>query len=169
LDCCPPCGSRNLNLSESFKEHGRTSAVGGRRLAACSACWLFPRSRLPWCSWSVAGLMIQSFEHPGNGFLPDSIPTISLTGARAADELQVLPSPVGGFFTAKCWTVSQAISRREISGEWRINLPFMGFHLSLDFPAPPNSPGGSGPVLVAGRSVSPGYFPGYANTAHQRT
>ena len=34
------------------------------------------------------------------------------------------------------------------------NLPFTGFHTSLDLPGPPNSPG----ILVAGRSVSPGYF-----------
>jgi putative ABC transport system permease protein len=34
------------------------------------------------------------------------------------------------------------------------NLPFTGFHVSLDLPSPPNSPR----IPVAGRSVSPGYF-----------
>ena len=39
------------------------------------------------------------------------------------------------------------------------NLPFTGFHTSLDFRLPDDSPAGVGhKIYVAGRSVSPGYF-----------
>jgi len=101
----------NLNLSESFKEHGRTSAVGagGSRL-----------QRVPLMSYKYSRPQSADFYR------------------EVLDRIQAIPG------VKSVGMVN--------------NLPFMGFHLSLDFPAPPNSPGGSGPVMVAGRSVSPGYF-----------
>lgn len=38
------------------------------------------------------------------------------------------------------------------------NLPFTGFHTSLEFPSNPRSPAVSNTTLILGRSVSPGYF-----------
>ena len=144
----------NLNLSESFKEHGRTSAVGagGSRL---QRVLVVSEVALALVLLVGAGLMIQSFEHletAPTGFNPDHLLTV-----RVPLMSYKYSRPQSADFYREVLDRIQAIPGVKSVGMAN-NLPFMGFHLSLDFPAPPNSPGGSGPVLVAGRSVSPGYF-----------
>src|SRR5882762_3925494 len=144
----------SLNLSESFKEHGRTSAAGagGSRL---QRVLVVSEVALALVLLVGASLMIQSFERletAPTGFNPDHLLTV-----RVPLMSYKYSRPQSADFYREVLDRIQAIPGVKSVGMAN-NLPFMGFHLSLDFPAPPNSPGGSGPVMVAGRSVSPGYF-----------
>jgi len=144
----------SLNPNESFKEHGRTSAAGagGSRL---QRVLVVSEVALALVLLVGAGLMIQSFDHletAPTGFNPDHLLTV-----RVPLMSYKYSRPQSADFYREVLDRIQAIPGVKSVGMAN-NLPFMGFHLSLDFPAPPNSPGGSGPVMVAGRSVSPGYF-----------
>src|SRR5437016_104262 len=144
----------SLNPSESFKGHGRTSAAGagGSRL---QRVLVVSEVALALVLLVGAGLMIQSFERletAPTGFSPDHLLTV-----RVPLMSYKYSRPQSADFYREVLDRIQAIPGVKSVGMAN-NLPFMGFHLSLDFPAPPNSPGGSGPVMVAGRSVSPGYF-----------
>ena len=139
-----------LNLSESFKDHGRTSAAGagGSRL---QRVLIVSEVALALALLVGAGLMIQSFEHletAPTGFNPDHLLTV-----RVPLMNYKYSRPESADFYREVLERIQAIPGVKSVGMAN-NLPFTGFHLSLDFPAPPNSP----PVPVAGRSVSPGYF-----------
>ncbi|PYT79397.1 MAG: hypothetical protein DMG41_38710 [Acidobacteria bacterium] len=144
----------SLNPSESFKGHGRTSAAGagGSRL---QRVLVVSEVALALVLLVGAGLMIQSFERletAPTGFNPDHLLTV-----RVPLMSYKYSRPQSADFYREVLDRIQAIPGVKSVGMAN-NLPFMGFHLSLDFPAPPNSPSGSGPVMVAGRSVSPGYF-----------
>src|SRR5438552_3777677 len=144
----------SLNPNESFKGHGRTSAAGagGSRL---QRVLVVSEVALALVLLVGAGLMIESFEHletAPTGFNPDHLLTV-----RVPLMSYKYSRPQSADFYREVLDRIQAIPGVKSVGMAN-NLPFMGFHLSLDFPAPPNSPSGSGPVMVAGRSVSPGYF-----------
>ena len=144
----------SLNLSESLKEHGRTSAAGagGSRL---QRMLVVSEVALALALLVGAGLMIQSFQHletTPTGFNPDHLLTV-----RVPLMSYKYSQPQSADFYREVLHRIRAIPGVKSVGMAN-NLPFTGFHLSLDFPAPPNSPGGAGPVLVAGRSVTPGYF-----------
>src|SRR5437016_4407385 len=144
----------SLNPSESFKGHGRTSAAGagGSRL---QRVLVVSEVALALVLLFGAGLMIQRFERletAPTGFNPDHLLTV-----RVPLMSYKYSRPQSADFYREVLARIQAIPGVKSVGMAN-NLPFMGFHLSLDFPAPPNSPIGSGPVMVAGRSVSPGYF-----------
>jgi putative ABC transport system permease protein len=144
----------SLNPSESFKGHGRTSAAGagGSRL---QRVLVVSEVALALVLLVGAGLMIQSFERletAPTGFNPDHLLTV-----RVPLMSYKYSRPQSADFYREVLDRIRAIPGVKSVGMAN-NLPFMGFHLSLDFPAPPNSPSGSGPVMVAGRSVSPGYF-----------
>src|SRR5437773_7712974 len=98
--------------------------------------------------------MIQSFEHletAPTGFNPDHLLTV-----RVPLMSYKYSRPQSADFYRKVLDSIQAIPALKPGGMPN-NLPSMGFHFSLDSPAPPNSPAGLGPVLVPGRSLSPGY------------
>jgi len=145
----------SLNLSESLKEHGRTSAAGARG-SRLQRVLVVSEVALALALLVGAGLMIQSFEHletAPTGFNPDHLLTV-----RVPLMSYKYAKPQSADFYREVLARIQAIPGVKSVGMAN-NLPFTGFHLSLDFPTPPNSPGGSGAVMVAGRSVSPGYFP----------
>ena len=144
----------SLNLSESLKEHGRISAAGARGLRL-QRVLVVSEVALALALLVGAGLMIQSFQHLETipkGFNPDRLLT-----ARVPLMSYKYSQPQSADFYREVLARIQAIPGVKSVGMAN-NLPFTGFHLSLDFPAPPNLPGGSGSVIVAGRSVSPGYL-----------
>ena len=146
----------SLNINESLKEHGRAAATGtkGRRL----------RRILVACEVAIAlillvgaGLLIQSsakLEAAPTGFKPDHLLTVRVPlvnykyaqGERSAafyrtvlERIEAIPG-----------VTSAAMAN---------NLPFTGFHTSVNLPASPNSTGASGDsIYVMERSISPGYF-----------
>jgi predicted permease len=146
----------SLNINESLKEHARASATGtkGPRL----------RRILVACEVAIAlillvgaGLLIQSsarLEIAPTGFKPDHLLTVRVPlvnykyaqGERSAafyrtvlERIEAIPG-----------VTSAAMAN---------NLPFTGFHTSLNLPVSPNSPGTSDSSrYVAERSISPGYF-----------
>jgi putative ABC transport system permease protein len=146
----------SLNINESLKEHGRASATGikGPRL----------RRILVACEVAIAlillvgaGLLIQSstkLETAPTGFKPDHLLTVRVPlvnykyaqGERSAafyrtvlERIEAIPG-----------VTSAAMAN---------NLPFTGFHTSVDLPASPNSTDASASsIYVAERSISPGYF-----------
>jgi len=144
----------SLNLSESLKEHGRTSAAGagGSRL---QRVLVVSEVALALALLVGAGLMIQSFQHletTPTGFNPDHLLTV-----RVPLMSYKYSQPQSADFYRELLQRIKAIPGVKSVGMAN-NLPFTGFHLSLDLPAPPNTASGSGPVRIAGRSVSPGYF-----------
>ena len=144
----------SLNLSESLKEHGRTSAAGARG-SRLQRVLVVSEVALALALLVGAGLMIQSFQHletTPTGFNPDHLLTV-----RVPLMSYKYSKPQSADFYREVLAHIQAIPGVKSVGMAN-NLPFTGFHLSLDFPTPPNSPAGSGSVMVAGRSVSPGYF-----------
>jgi predicted permease len=146
----------SLNINESLKEHARASATGtkGPRL----------RRILVACEVAIAlillvgaGLLIQSsarLEIAPTGFKPDHLLTVRVPlvnykyaqGERSAafyrtvlERIEAIPG-----------VTSAAMAN---------NLPFTGFHTSVNLPVSPNSPGTSDSSrYVAERSISPGYF-----------
>ncbi|HEV2493348.1 MAG TPA: ABC transporter permease [Terriglobia bacterium] len=144
----------SLNLSESLKERGRNSAAGARGSRLLRTL-VVSEVALALALLVGAGLMIQSFQHletTPTGFNPDHLLTV-----RVPLMSYKYSPPQSADFYREVLERIQAIPGVKSVGMAN-NLPFTGFHLSLDFPAPPNSPGGSGPVWVVGRSVSPDYF-----------
>ncbi|HEV2383191.1 MAG TPA: ABC transporter permease [Terriglobia bacterium] len=142
----------SLNISESLKEHGRTwaAAVRGTRL---QRVLVVSEVALALVLLVGAGLMIESFERletAPTGFNPDHLLTV-----RVPLLSYKYSRPQSADFYREVLERIQAIPGVKSVGMAN-NLPFTGFHTSLAFPGPPNSPGGPG--RVAGRSVSPGYF-----------
>jgi putative ABC transport system permease protein len=144
----------SLNLSESLKERGRISAAETRG-SRVQRVLVVSEVALAFALLVGAGLMIQSFQHlemTPTGFNPEHLLTV-----RVPLMSYKYSQPQSADFYREVLQRIQAIPGVTSVGMAN-NLPFTGFHLSLEFPAPLNSPGGSGPVRIAGRSVSPGYF-----------
>jgi putative ABC transport system permease protein len=103
-----------------------------------------------------AGLMIQSFERlqsAPTGFNPDRVLTVRIPLVNYKYSQAQSPA----FYTTVLERI-RAISGVRAAGMAN-NLPFTGFHTSVDFPLPAGTPVPPGGVFyVATRSVSPGYF-----------
>lgn len=145
----------SLNISESLKEHGRTWATGARGLRLQRAL-VVSEVALALVLLVGAGLMIESFERleaAPTGFNPDHL----LTARVPLMTYKYSRSQSPDFYREVLERI-EAIPGVKSAGMAN-NLPFTGFHTSLEFPGPPNSPGGPGRTVgVAGRSISPGYF-----------
>lgn len=143
-----------VDIGESLKEHTRTSTSGRAHL----------QSALVVCEVALAlvllvgaGLMIQSFRRLAAapvGFNPDHLLTVRVPLLN----YKYSPGVQSAAFYREILRRIRAIPGVKAAGMAN-DLPFAGFHLTLDFPSSPNSPAGSsGSVYVDGRSVSPGYF-----------
>jgi putative ABC transport system permease protein len=140
-----------VDLSESLKESGRTSATSTRR-SRLQRALVASEVALAFVLLVGAGLMIQSFERleaARTGFNPDHVLTVRVPLVN----YKYAPGPQSADFYRNILERIQAVPGVRAVGMAN-NLPFTGFHTSVDFPAPPNSP----PFYVATRSVSPGYF-----------
>ena len=146
----------SLNINESLKEHARASATGPKG----------PRLRRILVASEVAialillvgaGLLIQSssrLETAPTGFKPDHLLTVRVPLAN-------YKYAQGERSAAFYRTVLERIEAIPgvTSAAMANNLPFTGFHTSVNLPGPPNSPGDSASsIYVAERSISPGYF-----------
>jgi predicted permease len=145
----------SLNINESLKEHARASATGTkgprvrRILVACEVA-------IALILLVGAGLLIQSsarLETASTGFKPDHLLTVRVPlvnykyaqGERSAafyrtvlERIEAIPG-----------VTSAAMAN---------NLPFTGFHTSVDLPVSPNSHASASSIYVMERSISPGYF-----------
>jgi putative ABC transport system permease protein len=138
----------SLNIGESLKEHGRTSA-GSARGARLQRVLVASEVALAFVLLVGAGLMIQSFERleaAPTGFNPDRLLTVRVPLLS----YKYSPAQSADFYREVLQRIQAVLGVKSVG--MANDLPFTGFHLSLDLPGPPNSPG------VAGRSVSPGYF-----------
>jgi predicted permease len=149
----PALKASRIDISEWLKEHGRAATRGGTRL----------QSALVICEVAIAlvllvgaGLMVQSFWRLAaapTGFNPDHLLTVRVplmeykySSAQSADFYRDILGRIRSIPGVKSAGLAN-------------NLPFTGFHVSLNVPSPPNTPGGpAAPIKVDGRSVSPGYF-----------
>ncbi len=146
----------NLNLSESLKEGGRTSATGARRPRLQRAL-VVSEVALALVLLVGAGLMIQTFkrlETAPTGFNPDHILTVRVPLAKY--KYSEGPQSVE-FYRAVLERIEAVRGVKSVA--MANNLPFTGFHTSNEIPLPGNSPGGPGvTITLTQRSVSPGYF-----------
>jgi putative ABC transport system permease protein len=146
----------SLSLNESLKQRGRTSGASARASGVQRAL-LVGEVALALVLLVGAGLMIQSFqrlETASTGFNPDHVLTVRVPLVN----YKYPPGPQSADFYRNVRERIQAIPGVKVAGMAN-NLPFTGFHTTVDFPASPNSPGGPDRVIyVATRSVSPGYF-----------
>ena len=146
----------NLNLSESLKEGGRTSATGARRPRLQRAL-VVSEVALALVLLVGAGLMIQTFkrlETAPTGFNPDHILTVRVPLARY--KYSEGPQSVA-FYRAVLERIATVPGVKSVA--MANNLPFTGYHTSGIIPLPGTSPKGPGDTIgFALRSVSPGYF-----------
>ena len=146
----------SLNLSESLKQCERSRGTSARR-SRLQHVLIVTEVALSLVLLIAAGLMIQSFkrlEAAPTGFNPDRVLTVRLPLV----DYKYSPGPQSTAFYRSVLDRIQAIPGVKSVGMVN-NLPLTGFHTTVDFPAPPNSPGGPDhSIYVATRSVSPGYF-----------
>ncbi len=144
------------NLNESLKQRGGALGTSGRGSRA-QRVLIVSEVALALVLLVGAGLMIQSFkrlEAAPTGFSPDHLLTVRVPLVN----YKYAAGPQSAAFYRKVLERIQAIPGVRAAGMAN-NLPFTGFHTSVDFPAPPNSPVAPGLTFyVATRSVSPGYF-----------
>jgi putative ABC transport system permease protein len=144
-----------LNLNDSLKQRGQTSAAGAGGSRVQSAL-IVCEVALGLVLLVGAGLMIQSFERlqsAPTGFNPDRVLTVRIPLVNYKYSQAQSPA----FYTTVLERI-RAISGVRAAGMAN-NLPFTGFHTSVDFPLPAGTPVPPGGVFyVATRSVSPGYF-----------
>jgi putative ABC transport system permease protein len=135
----------SLNISESLKEHGRTWATGVRGLRLQRAL-VVSEVALALVLLVGAGLMIESFERletAPTGFNPDHL----LTVRAPLLQYKCSPGPQSADFYREVLERIRAIPGVK-SAAMANNLPFTGFHTSLEFPGPPNSSGDPGRTVV---------------------
>jgi putative ABC transport system permease protein len=145
-----------LDLNESLKEGGRSSATSARRSRLQRALVVLEVA-LALVLLVGAGLMIETFRHletAPTGFNPDHLLTVRVPLA----EYEYKQGPKSAEFYRGVLGRIQAIPGVKSAGMAN-NLPFTGFHTSNEIPLPGNSPGGPGVTIhLTQRSVSPGYF-----------
>jgi putative ABC transport system permease protein len=144
------------NLNESLKQRGRASATSIRGSRSQRAL-IVSEVALALILLVGAGLMIQSFERlemTATGFNPDHVLTVRVPLVK----YKYGEGPQSAAFYRHVLERIQAIPGVRAAGMTN-NLPLTGFQTKVDFPAPPNSPGGPGHfIYVSTRSVTPGYF-----------
>lgn len=143
-----------VDIGESLKEHSRT-ATGGRG-ARLQRALVVCEVALALALLVGAGLMIQSFERLATapiGFDPDHLLTVRVPLLN----YKYSPGLQSAAFYREILRRIQAIPGVKAAGMAN-NLPFTGFHTSLEFPNNPRSPAADNTTLILGRSVSPGYF-----------
>jgi putative ABC transport system permease protein len=144
------------NLNESLQKRARTSgtSAGGSRV---QRALIASEVALALVLLVGAGLMIRSFrslEAAPTGFKPDHLLTVRVPLVN----YKYAPGPQSAAFYRNLLERIEAIPGVRAAGMAN-NLPFTGFHTSVDFPDPPNWSGGPGQLFyVETRSVSPGYF-----------
>lgn len=144
------------NLDESLKQRGRTSG-SGVKVSRVQHALIVSKVALAFVLVVGAALMIESFqrlEAAPTGFDPDHVLTVRvpLVKYKYSEGLHSV-----AFYRTVLERI-QAIPAVRAAGMAN-NLPFTGFHTSVDFPAPPKSPAEPGRTYyIATRSVSPGYF-----------
>ncbi len=142
------------NLNDALQKRGRTSgsSAGGSRV---QRALIASEVALALVLLVGAGLMIRSFmslEAAPTGFKPDHLLTVRVPLVN----YKYAPGPQSAAFYRNLLERIQSIPGvRAVA--MANNLPFTGFHTSLDFPAPPNG-WGDGTLYIHARSVSPGYF-----------
>jgi putative ABC transport system permease protein len=147
-----------LNVNESLKECGGTSAKTSNS-SRLQQVLVISEVALALVLLVGAGLMIQSFERlqsAPTGFNPDHVLTVRVPLVQ----YKYSPGLQSASFYREVLQRIEAIPGVKSAGMAN-NLPFTGFHTSVQFPLPANSPGGPGRALTIGmksRSVSPGYF-----------
>jgi len=150
----PALRASRIDISEWLKEHGRTAAGarGTRLQSALVTCEI----ALALVLLLGAGLMVQSFRRLAaapTGFDPDHLLTVRVPLMN----YKYSPPQSADFYRGVLARIRNIPGVK--SAGMANNLPFTGFHVSLELPSPPNSPGGPGSTVgAAGRSVSPGYF-----------
>ena len=151
----PAARISRVDINDWLKEHGRTSS--GSRGSRLQRALVVSEIALALVLLIGAGLMIESFERLASaptGFDPDHLLTVRvpLMNYKYSQGLQ------SAAFYREILRRIRAIPGVKAAGMAN-NLPFTGFHTTLDFPSSPESPAGSGKsIYVDGRSVSPGYF-----------
>jgi len=146
----------NLSLSESLKQSARTSGPGAARSRLQRALVVF-QVALALVLLVGAGLMIQSFqrlEATPTGFKADHLLSVRVP----LMSFKYAQGPQAAAFYQNVLARIQAIPGVKSVGMAN-NLPFTGFSVAVDFPPPPNAPGG--PARTASvyvRCISPGYF-----------
>jgi putative ABC transport system permease protein len=157
----PALRGSSLNLSESLKDHRRSSGAGvrGSRL---QRVLVVSEVALAFALLVGAGLMIQSFEHlekTPTGFNPDHLLTVRVplmsykySCPQSADFYRDVLERIKGIPGVKSVGMAN-------------NLPFTGFHVSLEFPAHRTRQMAPAPCWGA---LSVRLLPGHADTAHQR-
>ena len=149
----PALKASRIDISEWLKEHGRSAPHSGT----------YMQSALVMCEIALAlvllvgaGLMIQSFRRLSaapTGFDPDHLLTVRVPLMR----YKYSPAQSADFYREVLRQIRSIPGVK--SAGLANNLPFAGFHVTLNVPSPLNSPGGSGGTVgVDGRSISPGYF-----------
>ena len=151
----PAVRASRLDISEWLKQHGRTSS--GISESRLQRALVVSEIALALVLLVGAGLMIQSFRRLAaapTGFNPDHLLTVRVPLMN----YKYAQGPRSAAFYREILRRLRAIPGVKAAG-MATNLPFTGFHTTLDFPSNPNSSAASGgSVYVDGRSVSPGYF-----------
>src|SRR5256884_696974 len=146
----PALRASRIDISEWLKEHGRAAA--GARGTRLQSALLTCEIALALVLLVGAGLMVQSFRQLAatpTGFDPDHLLTVRVPLMN----YKYSPPQSADFYRGVLARIRDIPGVK--SAGMANNLPFTGFHVSLAFPSPPNSPGGPGStVLVAGRGVS---------------
>ena len=131
----------DLNLNESLKEGGPRSGSSAGRSRLQRALVVFEIA-LAMILLVGAGLMIETFRHletAPTGFNPDHVLTVRVPLMN----YKYSRPAIRQFLPRRCSSVSGPYPGVKSAGMAN-NLPFTGFHTSLDFPARPTRLGSSG-------------------------
>ncbi len=151
----PAARASKVDINAWLKEHGRTSS--GSRGSRLQRALVVSEIALALVLLIGAGLMIRSFDRLASaptGFDPDHLLTVRVPLMN----YKYSQGPQSAAFYREVLRRIQAIPGVKAAG-MATNLPFTGFHTTLEFPSDPSSPAaGAATTYVVGRSVSPGYF-----------
>jgi putative ABC transport system permease protein len=144
------------NLNEWLKQRGRTSGMSTRR-SGLQRALVVSEVALTLVLLVGAGLMIQSFRRLATaptGFNPDHLLTVRVplanykysAGPRSVEFYRAIQERIAAIPGVKAVGMAN-------------NLPFTGFHVTVDFPVPKDATkNAGGTAYVAARTISPGYF-----------
>ncbi len=146
----------SFTLNQTLQESGTAAGIAARGYFLQRAL-VVSEVALAMVLLVGAGLMIRSFNHlmaAPTGFNSHHLLTVRVPLVN----YKYSQGPQSSAFYREVRERIRAIPGVEAVAMAN-NLPFTGFHTSLVFPAPPNSPAGPGhTIYMTDRSVSPGYF-----------